>query len=161
IYEGTNGVQALDLLGRKLGRDGGETAFGFIEEMRAILTQLGESDDVNATQISRALLLSLNDLTTSTKWLLATSAKDILSAGAGATPYLELFSITVGGWIMAQRFIAAKAKLATGDGDTSFYEAQCITARFYTDNVLPKTGSLAATTMASGLTTAALSEDQF
>jgi len=161
IYEGTNGVQALDLLGRKLGRDGGETAFAFIEEMRTILTQLEENDDVNAGQISRALLLSLNDLTTSTKWLLATSAKDILSAGAGATPYLELFSITVGGWIMAQRFIAAKAKLVDGEGDLSFYEAQCITARFFADNILPKTGSLAATTMASGQTTSALKEEQF
>jgi alkylation response protein AidB-like acyl-CoA dehydrogenase len=161
IYEGTNGIQALDLFGRKLGRDKGETAGAFIKEMHLILKPLSESNDVNGARIATALKTSLDELATSTKWILTTAGEDINAAASGATPYLDLFSITVGGWVMAQRFLAAKEKLAAGDSDTAFFEGQCITARFYADNILSKTNSLMATVMHSGDTTMLLSEDQF
>jgi 3-(methylthio)propanoyl-CoA dehydrogenase len=161
IYEGTNGVQALDLMGRKLGRDQGATAQAFMLEMQAVLEPLKALDDPNALRISEALESALKNLSKTTRWLLETSSENILDASSGATPYLELFSITAGGWIMAQRFLAAKAKLAEGDSDTAFWEGQCITARFYADNCLSKSSGLAAAATASGATVNALSEDQF
>jgi hypothetical protein len=161
IYEGTNGIQALDLLGRKLTRDKGETANVFIQEMKGILVPLKALDDVNATAIAKSLGEALDILGNTSQWLIETAGQDINHAASGATPYLDLFSITVGGWIMAQRFLAAKNDLSMADQDTAFLEAQCITARFYADNILPRATGLAASVTAGGLTVMSLSEEQF
>src|SRR5262249_13830091 len=99
IYEGTNGIHALDLLGRKLVRDQGMAAYAMIAEMRASPT------------ITLALSAAIDAAETATKYLLDTSASDPARAMAGATPYLTLFATVTGGWLMAKAAAAALERL--------------------------------------------------
>ncbi|MFZ5789821.1 MAG: acyl-CoA dehydrogenase [Pseudomonadota bacterium] len=144
IYEGTNGIQAIDLVGRKLGRDGGAAMTALLAEMRADAASLSESGDSDLTGIGRTLEAALDDLDATTRWLVERMPKELPRALAGATPYLELAGTAIGGWLMARQAAAARRRMAANGTDDAFLAAKLATARFYADNLLPRTGALAA-----------------
>src|SRR5438270_5913197 len=130
IYEGTNGIQANDLVGRKLGRDQGEAARAMIAEMRATL---GDLEDTRLTAIRSHLAAGIDALDQATAHLVA--AEPALAA-AGSAPYLALFGTVAGGWLMGR--LAAAALRRDADG---FGAAKLATARFYAEHYLARAPS--------------------
>ncbi len=144
IYEGTTGIQALDLLTRKLVRDGGETARGLIEEMLETLKEVSESGDARVSALAAPAVVQTRLLAETTEYLLKLGSKDMITAAAAATPYLNLFGTVAGGWLLCKSALTASEKLADGQGNSLFYDAKIKTARFYLDNILPQAGGYAA-----------------
>ena len=135
IYEGTNGIQALDLLGRKLVRDQGAAAYALIGEMR----------DLPAGPPT--LSSSIDAVEKATTYLLEAWGSDPARTMAGATPYLTLFATVVGGWLMAKAALAASEKLRRNEGDPRFLEGKLLSAQFYADHVLPQAAGLLASVL--------------
>ncbi|HEX2151790.1 MAG TPA: acyl-CoA dehydrogenase, partial [Stellaceae bacterium] len=129
IYEGTNGIQANDLVGRKLGRDGGEAARELFAEMRPILSEIGGR--AGWEPIHRGLVEGLDALDHATAYLVEA---DPALAAAGSSPYLALFGTVIGGWLMARLALAADRRT----GDAGFAAAKRATARFYAEHFLPR-----------------------
>jgi 3-(methylthio)propanoyl-CoA dehydrogenase len=136
IYEGTTGIQANDLIGRKVAREQGATVKLLLGEMNDTLASLEATGDKELKVIAASLLGGTMALEKATEWLLATYDQNPASAAAGAVPYLKLFGTVAGGWLMARAALVAAAKLKTPEAD--FYRAKSITARFYADHVLPE-----------------------
>jgi hypothetical protein len=156
IYEGTNGIQALDLLTRKLLRDQGAAAKDFLAEMTASLPELGGDG------LAAALEPAVAHLSDTTDWLLETGATDLARAAAGATPYLKLFGIVTGAWLLARGAAAARRRLSNGGAeDRPFLEAKIATAQFYMANILPRAAAEAAAVTQGAESTLALDEAQF
>jgi len=134
IYEGTTGIQANDLIGRKIGRDGGAAIGDFIAQMQRELEAL-DSNDVLAQAAQRGALEGVGLLREATEALgkALSSAPD--RALAVAVPYLELCGFVAGGWLMAKSAAVAAARLDGADKD--FYAAKLRSARFYAEQVLP------------------------
>jgi alkylation response protein AidB-like acyl-CoA dehydrogenase len=151
IYEGTNGIQANDLIGRKLTRDGGETAKRFIAAMRAVDGDLAGAGAALA-QLRAALHDGLDALAAATDWILARAAENSRDAAAGAMNYLRLWGTIAGGWLMARAALAARADLAKGEGDPEFLRAKILTARFYGEQILPRASSLKSAATAGAAT---------
>jgi len=140
IYEGTNGVQAMDLVGRKLAQNGGRAVQAFFklvgEEVAA-----AKGDDATADFAAR-LEQANTDLQAATMWFMANGMKDPNNVGAGAVPYMHLMGLVAVG-LMWLRMAAAAARLkVAGDGDGAFLDAKLTTARFYAERILPRAGSL-------------------
>ncbi len=145
IYEGTNGIQALDLVGRKLPMNGGEVVREFITRMRGLDGRLAEAgDDFAASR--KQLATGLDALETATGWMLDTLPRDYNEAAAGATPYLRLFSTVTGGYLMACAGLAARDRVRAGDNDPSL-PAKVTTARFFCEQLLPQVAGLADVAM--------------
>ena len=163
IYEGTNGIQANDLLGRKILRDGGEAARGFIAGMASDAAEIGGSGNADVAATGQALAASTRALEQATGWMLATGPADICKASAHAVPYLTLFGNTVGGWLMGKAAAAAADEGANGRNGSGadWCQAKIKTARFYADHILSRSGGLLASIADSGDTVMALAEDQF
>ncbi len=160
IYEGTNGIQALDLLGRKVLRDKGAVARSFVEEMRQSLNDLGSTAGEDARAVRTALDRGLDSLSSVTGWLLEAAGRDIREAAVGASPYLRLFGTVAGGWLMGRAAVAAAHNLSQAKGDAGFLEAKLKTARFYADNILPQSAALATAVTEGGSATLAIDEAQ-
>lgn len=135
IYEGTNGIQALDLVGRKLGMDGGRYWRSLLGEVRACLADLGE--DAELAAIVPWLTDALDAVHTATLWL--ASANDPDDVAAGATPYLRAMGLTLGGWLLARQALAARRH-----PDAAFAAAKRATARFFAEQLLPQVQALTA-----------------
>ncbi len=142
IYEGTNGIQAMDLVGRKLPMRAGGAIGDYLAYMDTTIEELsGAGDDL--ASIRGALVDALAALRQATDWLLANGMANPLDALAGATPYLRLFSIVTGGWVMAQQALKASARLAdAAPGDKELYEGKLLTARFFCEQILPQAAGL-------------------
>ena len=141
IYEGTNGIQAIDLLTRKLPLEDGAVVKGMISEMESLLGELDAHPELESfgTELGSAL----HALSDASEWMLTKlSAKDIDDALAGATPYLELFASVVSGWLVARGAVAA---LSSSDRDSEFNTDWVNTARFYGEHLLPQTTGLLPT----------------
>jgi 3-(methylthio)propanoyl-CoA dehydrogenase len=137
IYEGTTGIQANDLVGRKIARDGGAAARAAIAEMRRVTE--GE-DDVEAEELKEGIAL----LEEAADWVVDRWASEPRAVAAGSVPLLKLFGIVAGGWQMARAVRIAQERLARGDNtDAGFYRAKLTTARFYADHILPQAHGLA------------------
>ncbi|HWY13673.1 MAG TPA: acyl-CoA dehydrogenase [Rhizomicrobium sp.] len=160
IYEGTNGIQANDLIGRKLTRDGGETAKSFIATMQSLDDELAAAGG-ELSSLRGALAKGLAALNAATEWILAHQAGDPRDAAAGAMSYLRLWGTVAGGWLMARGALAAKADLAVGKGDPAFLRAKIITARFYGEHILPRALALEAETTAGASTLVAMADESF
>jgi hypothetical protein len=131
IYEGTTGIQALDLVGRKVGHEKGATASSLIGAMRALeapLAGLGEAID------------ALED---ATRWVVETFPADPNAVAAVSVPYLKLFGTVAGGWMMALAARAAREQLARPGADEAFLQAKLASARFYAEHELPLAAALA------------------
>lgn len=124
IYEGTNGIQANDLVGRKLARDGGASAAALVGDMRRTLPH-ADAD------VAGHLAQGIDALDRASRYLVGAYATHPADALAGAEPYLKLLGNVAGGWLLAQSAAAARRRLATGDGDKRFLEAKIATCRFF------------------------------
>ena len=143
IYEGTTGIQANDLIGRKIARDGGAAIKTLIAEMRKIETQLGKHNDAELCAICKSLASGIQALDAAVDHIVATYAKQVQSASVGAVPFLKLFGNVAGGWQMACAALVSKQRLGENAADAAFYQTKITTARFYADHVLSLSTSLA------------------
>ena len=160
IYEGTNGIQANDLVGRKVARDQGETARVFLQLVQDTIDELDLLTDEDFVAMRGALADGHSALAQATEWIVRTFPEDPRRAIAGAVPYLKLFGLVAGGWVMVRNATAAAAHLELGEGDGKFLSAKKTTARFFAEHMLVQASSLLwpATQPAATL---ALAEDQF
>jgi alkylation response protein AidB-like acyl-CoA dehydrogenase len=161
IYEGTTGIQANDLVGRKIAREKGATALAVMAEMRRFCEKLSGSQDVDSQAIRASLTRGVDALGEATEWLVANHDSNPKAVYAGAVPYLKLFGTVAGGWQMARAAAIARKKLDSGDADRAFYQAKIATARFYADCVLPQALGLGHAVTHGGPAVLALEEAQF
>ena len=142
IYEGTNGIQAIDLVLRKLPMENGAIVRAFITEMTDVLKVMNDYEDLGTFRDE--LTTAIQGLADTSAWLGERLAVgDLDSALAGATPYLRQFGTVVGGWLMAKSAVAAKA--APPEHDEDFLNDKVVTARFYGEHLLPQGNGLIAT----------------
>ncbi|HEY5929624.1 MAG TPA: acyl-CoA dehydrogenase [Burkholderiales bacterium] len=137
IYEGTTGIQANDLVGRKVAYEKGATIKVVIGLMRSFTGELGKVSHPALAAIHKSLSEGIDALGESTDWLLKTNPSDMKAASAGAVPFLKLFGTVAGGWQMARAALIAKNRLDEKSEDFDFYRAKLGTARFYADHILP------------------------
>jgi acyl-CoA dehydrogenase len=137
IYEGTNGIQAIDLVTRKLAADGGASVFSLLDELSATVKQVEASNDPAFGTTGAKLRDALGSLDRASRWLLERVTSAPNDALAGATPYLRLFGSTLGGCLLAGEALAARA-----DGDGERYVAL---ARFFAENISVQAVSLEKT----------------
>jgi len=161
IYEGTTGIQANDLIGRKVAREGGATAKEVIAVMRAVEAELGKAAGEDMAAAREAFSAALTAAEECVSWMVITYGNDIKAAHAGAVPFLKLMGIVCGGWQMARAALVARQRLSEGKGDKSFYEAKIKTARFYADHVLTQAPGLRNAIVHGAAGVMALAEDQF
>jgi acyl-CoA dehydrogenase len=161
IYEGTTGIQANDLVGRKIARDGGATIKGWLEHLKAFDAELAKSKNADVQAIRARLTDATRAVAESVDWLLVNFGQDVRAASAAAVPFLRLVGIVAGGWQMARAALIAEQRLAGGEGDKAFYEAKILTARFYADQLLVQAPGLAATVMSGAAGAMTLDESQF
>ena len=147
IYEGTTGIQANDLVGRKMGREGGRTALGLLVEIEKLPGQLGRSGDAHLVAIGEELAMAASRLRKTVEWVTETFNANPAAVAAGSVYVLKLMGITLGGWILARSAQIAAKQLAAGTGDPEFLKAKILTARFFADHVMAQAPSLASATM--------------
>jgi 3-(methylthio)propanoyl-CoA dehydrogenase len=141
IYEGTTAIQANDLIGRKLARDGGRAAQSVVAEMRALARAL--SADAKLSGLAPAFGAAIDALEQAVRYVVQNYAIDIRAVSVGAVPMLKLFGIVAGGWQLLRSASIAQERLAEASGgDPAFYEAKILSARFYADYVLPQSSGL-------------------
>jgi alkylation response protein AidB-like acyl-CoA dehydrogenase len=142
IYEGTTAIQANDLIGRKLARDGGEAAQTVVAEMRTLVRALSEGAKLSG--LAPALSGAVDSLEQAIGYVVGNYATDIRAVSVGAVPMLKLFGIVAGGWQLLRSALIAQQRLAEASGgDVAFYEAKILSARFYADYVLSQASGLA------------------
>ncbi|HAH10920.1 MAG TPA: acyl-CoA dehydrogenase [Alphaproteobacteria bacterium] len=140
VYEGANGVQALDLVGRKLGKNGGRAPFAVF----AKISQFIKSEDgPDMAPYVVPLKAGLERLQGATLWFAEHGLKNADNVGASSADYLRMFGIVTVGWMWAQMARIALAKLAAGEGDPAFWTAKLACARYWMERVMPDTASLA------------------
>jgi alkylation response protein AidB-like acyl-CoA dehydrogenase len=161
IYEGTTGIQANDLVGRKIAREGGVTIKGWLALLRSFDQELSKSGNADIQVLRRHLAAGVQAVSESVDFILANAAKDPNAAFAGAVPFLKLMGIVAGGWQMARAALISEKKLLSKDGDHGFYAAKISTARFFGDHLLSQAPGLAATVTSGSAAVMALAEDQF
>jgi hypothetical protein len=133
IYEGTNGIQANDLVGRKLDRDRGAALVALCRDIAGTATALEQSQSTNLAAVGAGLRSGVTALDEATAHLVDA---DPALAAAGSVPYLQLAGTVCGGWLMARQALAAFRRLAGGEEDTAFLSAKIATVRFYADHFL-------------------------
>ena len=143
IYEGTNGIQSIDLVTRKLSANGGAAVSALIDELSGIVGKVEASNDPAFGTTGAKLRDALTSLDRTSKWLLERMASAPNDALAGATPYLRLFGSTLGGCMLANEALAARVD---SHGDPARYVTL---ARFFAENVAVQAGSLERTVMDS------------
>jgi alkylation response protein AidB-like acyl-CoA dehydrogenase len=161
IYEGTTGIQANDLAGRKIAYEKGVTAKQFIEEMRGIDSHLAAVDHPALQSIRRELASGIQALSEATDWMLGAYGRDARLALAGAVPYLKLFGTVTGGWLMARSALIAKARLDEKSPDFDFYRGKIASARFFAEHQLPLAQTFKSEIIHGSESTLALEAHQF
>ena len=159
IYEGTNGVQALDLAGRKLVRDREGLLETLIEEIEMFLPAWRDKE--SAHWLEAPLRAVLGSVQGASQWLRERGAGNADEIGAASVPYLRLVTLLLYTFMWARMVLAAERALADGASDTDFYEAKLKTARFFVERVLPGGAALLAEIKAGAATVMAMDADQF
>ena len=160
IYEGTTGIQAGDLVGRKLPADNGRAMAALIGEMCAVEGRLGGSDNLDFPAIRENLAAGIQALEQATQWMLQTIARDPDAALGASVNYMMLTGYVCGGWQMARAALVARARLNAGE-DEDFCQAKIATARFYAEQILPKANALLTAVKSGASTALVLEEEQF
>jgi len=155
IYEGTNGIQGLDLVGRKLALGGGRAVRSYFALLNGWLQANPQAP--HAAAVGKAL----KQLQQATMWIATEGMKDAEQAGAAATPYLRLFALTSLAWFWSRMALVATEQLAAGSSETSFYNAKLKSADFYVARVLTETDGLLAEVLAGKASLMAFNEDEF
>jgi alkylation response protein AidB-like acyl-CoA dehydrogenase len=135
IYEGTTGIQANDLLGRKIVRDGGKEARRLIDEMKGVANELSASSDLQFKSMGSTLGSAVLNLERAVEWVLDVFPKNPAAAMAGAYPLLKCFGLVCGGWLLGRSALIAARHIGTGSTD-SFYTQKIGVASFYSHHVL-------------------------
>ncbi len=161
IYEGTTGIQAADLVGRKIAREGGVTVKGWLAVLKSFDQELSKSKNADIQALRSRLAAAAQAVSESVEFILGAASKDPNAAFAGAVPFLELMGITAGGWQLARAALIAEKKIAANEGEKGFYETKIITARFFADHVLSQAPGLAATVTQGAAAVMAVPEEQF
>jgi hypothetical protein len=159
IYEGANGIQAMDLVGRKLAKDGGRAMMGFFNEVSAFCQENAGDEALKA--FLGPLQQSLGHLQQSTMWFMNNAMANPDNAGAGASDYMRLFGLVAMGYMWARMAKAAGAKKAQGNGMAARMDAKLLTGRFFMERMLPETGTLATRVAAGSETVMALPVEAF
>ncbi|WP_205230079.1 acyl-CoA dehydrogenase [Azospira oryzae] len=160
IYEGTTAIQANDLIGRKMAREGGATIKAVISEMRKLDAKLAAQNGADFVAIRKRFAAGVDALEQAANWIVAIFKDDIKAAHAGSVPFLRLLGIVAGGWQMARAALVAQEKIAGGDSDP-FYAAKIVTARFFADHQLTKAQGLTDSIVDGATGTLALAEELF
>ncbi|MBS1191701.1 MAG: acyl-CoA dehydrogenase [Rhodocyclaceae bacterium] len=159
IYEGTTGIQANDLVFRKLMRDQGATAKILFGQVADTVQRLIAAEQPELKAVGQRLGAALDAWVKATEWLGATVKDDLAAILAAAVPYLNLAVVVCGGWQMGRAALAAAGRLAAGEGDGRFYEGKIATARFYADQLLPQARAWGETVRAGNAALAAVADD--
>jgi hypothetical protein len=142
IYEGTNGIQAIDLMGRKLAIGKGKAVRELVAEIFPTASALKSADDAWLHTIGARLEAGLAAVQSATGWMLERRGHAQPDALAGATPYLKLLGDVIGGWMLAKGALAASSKLAVGDGDRDYWRTRIGLARVFSEQVLAQAPAL-------------------
>jgi hypothetical protein len=159
IYEGANGIQALDLVGRKLPANGGRALMAYFKEIGDFCEE--NRADEALSFYTKHLKKGLNDLQGASMWLMQNAMAKPDNAGAASTDFMHLFGLVAFGYMWAKMVKAAQAKLNAGDGDKAYYETKLVTARFYMERIMPETQLRLARIQTGADTLMTLPEDAF
>ena len=159
IYEGTTGIQANDLIGRKLVRDQGTVIRAVLKEMRAFDMEPGESN-ASLLSVKNGLAAGIDAVATATEYVLANYSANPRKVMFGAVPFLRLLGIVAGGWQLARGAKIAAKRLAEGKGDPAFCTAKIATAHFFAEHVLATAPGLAHTVIYGGEIDSLVSDQQ-
>ncbi|MBK8455757.1 MAG: acyl-CoA dehydrogenase C-terminal domain-containing protein [Phyllobacteriaceae bacterium] len=157
IYEGANGIQALDLVGRKLGAHGGRAIMAFFAEVSDFCE--AHRADEKMAPVTKALKKGLNDLQAAAMWLMQNAVAKPDNAGAASTDFLHLFGLVALGFMWARSIKSAQEGLANGPDD--FLDAKLVTGRFYFERIMPETALHLARIQTGADTLMALSAEAF
>ena len=157
IYEGANGIQALDLVGRKLGKDGGRAIMAFFNEVQTYLKERTNSDTMNV--YLKPLGISLAHLQEASMWFMQNAMAKPDNAGAGSYDYMHLFGLVALGYMWCRIAEAAIAKNANGSAQRM--NAKLVTARFFMERMLPETATRLARIQAGAGSTMELPDEAF
>jgi acyl-CoA dehydrogenase len=157
IYEGANGIQALDLVGRKLGKDGGRAIMAFFNEVQTYLKDRTNNDAMNV--YLKPLGQSLAHLQEASMWFMQNAMAKPDNAGAGSYDYMHLFGLVALGYMWC--LIAEAALARKGNGAAPGMDAKLVTARFFMDRLLPETATRLARIKAGAGSTMELADDVF
>jgi alkylation response protein AidB-like acyl-CoA dehydrogenase len=160
IYEGTTGIQANDLMGRKIAREGGATIKAVLGMMEQTRSELALQTGADFVAIAAALGRGIEALKQATDYIVANYGKDVRAVAAGAVPFLRLMGVVSGGWMMARAALVARGKIVAGSADP-FFPAKIATAHFYADHVMAAAAGLAQEVVQGGASTLALDEAMF
>jgi alkylation response protein AidB-like acyl-CoA dehydrogenase len=161
IYEGTTGIQALDLVGRKLIRDMGASATAVITKMKRSAASLEGEQNADVKAIGAELARGIDALAATSQAIGMSAMGDLRNGVACSVPYLRLWGIVAGGWQMARAAQIAVAKIAAGNAEAEFYKAKLATARFYADHVLSQARWLQHEIVQGAASVMALGAEQF
>ena len=159
IYEGANGIQALDLVGRKLGRDGGRAITAFFNEVQGYIKEKGA--DATMKPFVGPLGVAAGHLQQASMWFMQNAMAKPDNAGAGSYDYMHLFGLVALGYMWCKIAEAAIAKLPKANGSTPRMNAKLMTARFFMDRMLPETASHLARIQSGAASTMELADEAF
>ncbi|WBU59053.1 acyl-CoA dehydrogenase C-terminal domain-containing protein [Paracoccus albus] len=160
IYEGANGIQALDLVGRKLAQDGGKHVMAFFEEVKGFIKQ-NEGNEALKADFLEPLKAASKDLQAAAMFFMQNGMKNPNHALAGSYDFMHLFGHTALGFMWARMAVAAQNALNDGSGDTGFYEEKLATGRYYMKRQLPMTATHKARIESGADPVMALDAEQF
>ncbi len=159
IYEGANGIQALDLVGRKLGMNNGRAVMALFKEIGDFCEE--NRADEKMAPYTKSIKKGLNDLQASSMWLMQNGMKNPDNAGAASTDYMHLFGLVVLGYMWGMMAKAAQKKLADGTDNAAYYETKLKTADFFMARVMPETAMRKARIETGAETLMALDAEAF
>ena len=160
IYEGTTGIQANDLMGRKIAREGGATLKAVTGMMQHTRGEVMKQPGPAFAAIAAALGRGIEALQHASDYIVAGYGSEVRAVAVGAVPFLRLMGVVSGGWMMARAALVAQAKIAAGDADP-FFPAKIATAHFYADHVMAAATGLAQEVVQGGASALALDEAMF
>jgi hypothetical protein len=159
IYEGANGIQALDLVGRKLPAKGGRAVMAFFGEVEGFIK--ANSEDEAMAPYVKPLKSGLETLQQATMWFMQNAMTKPDNAGAGSTDYMHLLGLVALGYMWAQMAKVAQAKLAEGADNPAFFETKLATGRYFMDRIMPEAQAHFARIQTGSDSMMALSADAF
>jgi alkylation response protein AidB-like acyl-CoA dehydrogenase len=159
IYEGTTGIQGLDLVGRKILGDNGAALLDLLDEIKATANELSAVDSLSG--LAASLMDAVATGEDARAWLLKHASTDRNVAGGASVNFMMLMGFLCGGWIMGRSALKALQLLENDAGDEGFLKTKQVTAKFYFDHLLPRTGSYLAIIKSGSESMMALDAEQF
>jgi 3-(methylthio)propanoyl-CoA dehydrogenase len=160
IYEGTTGIQALDLIGRKTSRDGGAMLKEVLGMMQETVDALGSQGSADFARMKQALTDGIAHARKAGEFVANGMGNTPRDVAAGAVPFLRVMGVLCGGWLLSKSALIAQAKIAAGDTDP-FYPAKIITARYFADHAMTSIAGFAAEVLEGAQSTLALDDAMF